>query len=62
MSLLEIGMCIGGLGLVMVLVIANDRRRNRAFSKSTKFMYKSGGIMAVVGGILAIIGAIIEKL
>ena len=62
MSLFEIGMCIGGLGLVMVLVIANDHRKSRVMSKSTKFMYKAGGIMAIVGGILAIIGAIIEKL
>ena len=62
MSLFEIGVCIGGIGVVIMLVIANDNRKDRPINKATKVMFKVGAIMALLGGVLGIIGRIITKL
>ena len=60
MLLFDIGACVGGLGLIILLVLINDGRKNRPISKSTRIMCKAGGIMAIVGTMLALIGAVIQ--
>ena len=62
MGLFEIGVCIGGFGVIIMLILANDNRKDRTESKSNKVMFKVGAIMALIGGVLGSIGMIITKL
>ena len=62
MILFEIGVCVGGVGIIIVLILANENRKDRPLSKTSVIMFKIGGVMTLVGGVLAAIGIIITKL
>lgn len=62
MSLFEIGICIGGIGVIIMLIIANDNHKNKPVDKATKVMFKIGGALTLVGGVLGVIGTIITQL
>lgn len=60
MTLFGFGICVGGVGVIILLIIANDFRRNRPIKKSTKVMLKIGGIMTLIGIVIGIISAIMS--